>query len=166
MKRLFGVIIPALICGMAFSGCDSNKAEPEEEEVVVFTGELQYVKTEFGGCIRESSLKSDESESEPKEHEVVVTATKESVRVFVGLNYICCAPFETNCETIGDVVVMYIIDACLNPYADCYCRCMCFYTFDFVFEHQGTFKQKYKIVLIDPREEDHVVISEGTLIAK
>ena len=150
------MIIPALICGMMFTGCGSDKSE----ETV---GELQYVKTELGGCNLKSALKSDSDDLEAKDDELIITVSAEAVHVFVGLNYICCAPFETNCETIDDVIVMYIIDTCKNPYVECYCKCMCYYTFDFVFTHQEKFNQKYKILLLDPREEKPIIISEGTI---
>ena len=154
MKRLVLMIIPALICGVVFTSCVSNKAEPKETE-------LQYVTTELGGCNTKSTLKSDEPET--KDDEFIIIVSEESVHVFVGINYICCAPFETNCETIDDAIIMYVIDTCKNPYAECYCKCMCYYTFDFVFTHQGKFNQKYKVLLIDPREEEPVIISEGTI---
>jgi len=43
---------------------------------------------------------------------------------------------------------------------------MCYYTFDFVFTHQGKFNQKYKVLLIDPRKEEPLIISEGTITDK
>jgi len=163
MKKLVLMIIPALICGVLFSSCDSNKAEPKEE---IIAGELQYVKTELGGCnSTKSTLKSDESESETKDDELIITVMEESIHVFVGLNYICCAPFETKIETKDDVLHMYIIDICNLEVDECYCRCMCYYTFDFVFNYQGKVNQKYKVLLIDPRiEQEPVVFSEGTIV--
>ena len=32
MKRLFLMIVPALLCGMVFTNCGSNKAEPKDEK--------------------------------------------------------------------------------------------------------------------------------------
>jgi len=51
---------------------------------------------------------------------------------------------------------MYIIDSC-EDISECYARCMCYYTFDFVFE-QGEFDQAYKIVWIDPRKDTPEII--------
>ena len=147
------VIAVCLVTSLMFASCDSNKEESK--------GNLQYVTTELGGCNKKSDLRSDEPEA--KDDEFTITVSGESVHVFVGRNYICCAPFETKCETIDDVIIMSIIDICENPYADCYCRCMCYYTFDFVFTYQGKFNQKYKILLIDPREEKPLIISEGVI---
>ena len=90
-----------------------------------------------------------------------ITVTKESVHLFVGLNYTCMfASFETRSETVDDVVYMYIIDS-----GDGYYRCYCYYTFDFIFKRESTttLNQKYKVLLIDPRKEEHVIISEGVI---
>jgi len=155
MKRLVLMMIPALICGVVFTSCNTEKAEPEEDEPAV----LQYVKTELGGCNIQSALKSDDTET--KDDIVLITVSDESVHVFVGLNYICkSVPFETQYDLIDDVICMSIIDTCNDG---CYQRCMCYYTFDFVFKRQGTVNQKYKILLIDPREKNPIVISEGTI---
>ena len=139
------------------ASCDSDNVESKNKN-------LQYVQTELGGCNRNSTLKSGESETEEgNDDKIVISVFEESVHVFVGRNYICCAPFETKCEAIDGVIIMSIIDTCENPYTDCYCRCMCYYTFDFVFTHQGKFNQKYKVLLIDPREEEPLIISEGII---
>ena len=154
MKKFVLMFIPALICGVMFTNCGSDKAEPEEDEPAV----LQYVKTELGGCNLKSALESDDSET--KDDTVLITVSDESVFVFVGLNYICKEiPFETQCELIDDVICMTIIDT-----GGGYFRCMCYYTFDFFFQRVGAVNQKYKILLIDPRKENPIVISEGTIV--
>jgi hypothetical protein len=123
-----------------------------------------YVKTELGGCNRESVLRS--ADLETKEDVVIITPSKDSLDVFVGLNYVCCAPFETKCETKDDILHMYIIDTCKFGVDECHCRCMCYYTFDFFFKHDGNYGQPYKIWLIDPRVDNPVLISEGNLYDK
>ena len=155
LRSLIAVVICLAVTAMFF-GC--GKDEPKESKE-----NLQYLKTELGGCNRQLPDDSETRSSETKGDTVVITVSDDSVRVFVGLNYICCAPFETNCETIDDTIIMYIVDTCSNPYEECYCRCMCYYTFDFIFTHQGQFNQKYKVLLIDPRKEEHVIISEGII---
>jgi len=146
------MIIPALICGMILTSCDSDKAEPKENEPAIF----RYVKTELGGCNLSNVLKSDDSET--KDNQVLVTVSDDSVHVFIGLNYTCKdTPFETKCEWVDDVMYMYIIDT-----GGEYFRCTCYYTFDFIFQRQGAVNQAYKILLID-RWKNQVVISEGTI---
>ena len=144
MKR---ILISALICGMMFAGCASEKGEP-----------LQYVKTELGGCNLVSNLKSDVG-LEEKSDTLIITVSKESVRVFVGLNYICKdEPFKTRCEIIDNAIVMYISDVGGDYY-----RCRCYYTFDFIFKWQGKLNHEYKIVLNDRWKGVDVIISEGII---
>ena len=152
MKRIVLMIIPALICGATFIGCDSDKTKNT-------VSELQYIKTELGGCNIKSALETEELE--PKDDVLTITVSDESVHVFVGLNYTCKElPFVTRCETADDVLYMYISDSGGDYY-----RCDCYYTFDFIFKQEGTtiLNQKYKILLIDKRKENPVIISEGIL---
>jgi hypothetical protein len=144
------MIFPVLISGMVFTGCSSDKEEP--------TANLQHIHTELGGCNTNIALRSAVSETE--EDAINITVSKDKIHVFVGLNYICkTVPFETRVEIVDDVMFMYLKDI-----GGDYERCECYYTFDFVFQWQGTLNQKYKIVLVDPREENHVIISEGTIV--
>ena len=153
MKRLVLMMIPAMICGMVFSGCNS-------EETGKNVSKLQYVKTELGGCNVEPASRSSETETE--ENQVIITVSDESVNVFVGLNYTCKElSFETKCETENNVLCMYLIDSGGEYY-----RCNCYYTFDFIFDCDNTkaLNQKYKILLVDPRKEGQTVILEGKLV--
>ena len=133
------------------------------------TENLQYVKTELGGCNVKNISDSDNSDirnkggSGAESDTVIITVSEDLVNVFVGLNYICCAPFTTKCETVDDIIVMYVTDTCRSPYGECYCKCMCYYTFDFSFKYQGEVYQKYKILLIDPQKEEPMLISEGII---
>ena len=139
-----------LFAGMLYlASCKKQEETPIEN--------IQYVTTELGGCNLKSALKNDDPET--KDDTVIITVSEKSVHVFVGLNYTCkTESFETRCETKGDIIYMYIIDA-----GGDYMRCKCYYTFDFVFEYQRELNQKYKIVLID-RDEKCVVILEGTMV--
>jgi hypothetical protein len=155
MKKLLIIIVTALVCGLVFTSCNPEKP--------VKNG---YIKTVFGGCNVEPDTRGEDSES--GNDGVIITITENFVNVFVSLAYPCKnAPFETQVEVINDVIHMYIIDLCdPNPDSSCYYRygrCLCYYTFDFVFERQGTVNQDYKIVLIDPRVENPFIISEGTI---
>ena len=77
------------------------------------------------------------------------------------VNYICCAPFTSEAIISNDSIFMNLTDTCLYPYQSCYCRCMCYYTWDFLFVD---FKEKeyyFKIILNDPREENPIILDEG-----
>jgi hypothetical protein len=121
--------------------------------------EIKLVTTVLGGC---NDKATQLREDQPDKDTVVISTIADTIHVFVGLNYICEAPFETECEIRNDSILMYIIDTCENPPA-CYARCDCYYTFDFQFVGQGDKHYLYKISLSDPRENEPLTISEGII---
>ena len=157
MKKLFLLLL--VIC-LIETACETNETSNEN---------LLYEKTELGGCnnITTSTTRSGNSKAETFDNDtIIITVAKESVQVFVGINYTCkCVPFETRYETTDNVMCMYIIDLCNDNSENCYYRCSCYYTFNFIFKRERTVKlnQKYKVLLIDPRKEDPVLISEGVI---
>ena len=157
MKKLF---LPLLVICFIETACETNETNNEK---------LLYEKTELGGCnnIKTATTRSYNSKTETFDNDtVIITVAKESVDVFVGINYTCkSTPFETKCEITDNVVCMYIIDICNDNSENCYYRCSCYYTFDFIFKREQTAKlnQKYKVLLIDPKEEEPVLISEGII---
>ena len=123
---------------------------------------LRHVKTELGGGIAPNPKFEGDT--------VIVSYSKGFVNVFCNLIYICMLiPFETQIETIDDVMYIYISDLCVN-YNSCYSRCIGYYTFDFIFQYQGEFEQKYKIMLFgpwrNPGSEEKIMISEGIISTK
>jgi hypothetical protein len=133
-----------LILAGIFVSCQTT---PNEDKIP-----MQYIKTVLGGC-------NNERNNAEEVDTVGVSVVDGNIHVFVGKNYTCSAPFETQCEILNDTVYMYIIDSC-KDFNECYERCICYYTFDFVFE-QGEFNQPYKIILIDPRKETPEIIDEN-----
>ena len=133
MKKFkFILVISVLFC----VSCEQNNE--------LKSSSMQYLKTISSGCNNEIN-DSEENDA------VIVSAIDDNIHVFVGINYTCGAPFETRCEVENNTVFMYIVDTCEDIH-ECYERCICYYTFDFVFK-QGELNQDYKIVLIDPRKE-------------
>jgi len=137
----------------ATSGCGKEK-EPK----------IVHLKTELGGCnLGISDLKRDD-----EDNTVIITISEDVVNVFVGIKFQCkIDPFETQIETIDDVLFMHIKDICEDNEKNCYERCSCYYTFDFVFNYQGIINQKYKILLHQTYpfygEEPIIIISEGII---
>jgi len=152
LRNLVTIGVTSLAVATMFSGCGKESK-----------GNLQYVRTEFGGCnIEQPDLMRGDFIMQ-NGSTVTITISDDSVSVFVSLLYDCKKePFETRSDVIDDVMFLYIIDLC-DPNSNCYARCGCDYTFDFIFAHNGTINQKYKIFLIDPREESPIIISEGTI---
>ena len=171
------------VCILFFmaTGCgtfDDNTTTPTDDEndlpkieVETFENILKYEKTELGGCNLKSSsfLKSDHSDDDPERGNIINISVKtDTVQIFIGLNYVCRGflfetkyePFETKIEMIDHVLYMYLIAKGSGS------RCMCYYTFDFIFKRESDAKlnQKYKILLIDEQFEKDVIISEGVIL--
>ena len=151
--------IPLIISMLILISCEKNEElKPSPVELKPFPVEygppsVEYQKTIFGGC--NVIINPDYRHNDT----VAISIIDDTIHVFVGHNHICGAPFKTKCEMMNDTVFMYIIDTC--PDSRCYYRCTCYYTFDFVFIKQEERNQNYKIILIDPRTKDPIIIEEN-----
>jgi len=152
MKTLKVLVLVNVI--LFFAGCTKNN-----------NANLQYGEAVLGGCNLKSVQKSDD---EGKNDAVIITTSKDSIHIFVGLNYTCKAdPFETRCEIINDIVYMHLIDSCHNiDY--CYFKCMCYYTFDFLFKRstEGGIDCKYNVILDNLQSGNSDIIFEGIIRAE
>lgn len=152
MKPLKMIIIPILIV-LFFTGCENSPA------VLPEANDLQYFKTNPGGCNNEdfSDLKSATIENDT----VYFSVVNDTLNLFTGLNYICCAPFVSSVSVVNDSIFVSITDTCNEEDLNCYCRCNCYYTWNFMF---GNFSGKsyfLKIKLVDPRQDSPITIFEG-----
>lgn len=122
--------------------------------------EIRFENAIQGGC---NNLKSDYLKNAENDRDtVIVNLGKDTLKIFAGLNYICCAPFATETDITGDSLIMKIIDTC--PDVQCsYCKCMCYYTFEFLYTEFEKKDYPYKIILDDPRQEGPAVFWEGTI---
>ena len=124
---------------------------------------LTFIKTELGGCNLTPSVQNNEDIVH--NDSVDISIKNDSMNIFVGLNYFCCAPFITDCYIKSDSIIISIKDTCLNPNS-CYCRCSCYYTFNFKFLQSSINNYNYKILLFDPREIGSKLIKAGLIKAK
>ena len=128
---------------MAFPACQKDAETPVEN------ADLIFLETQAGGCNNQNtnSLKSSVSEKDT----IFSTMYNHTPDFFVGKNYICCAPFSTEVNLSNDSIFISITDDCPNPYTSCYCKCNCYYTWNFLFT--GVSKGNYylKVLLTDPR---------------
>lgn len=134
------------------------QCEKEEQESL----QVDHVQTIPGGC---NGLSSDEIVLPRYEEKdtLQLYIKNDTLNVFVGINYICCAPFETDFSQSGDSLFFEIKDTCSVAVDNCYCRCMCYYTFRFLFT--GFEKKQYylKITINDPRLDEPYIFREGTV---
>jgi hypothetical protein len=143
----------AIACGDKDNDVQNNSAE------------IQFIETVLSGCnnpeVSQSILKSSVQDIDTEKDTVIISETKDSIRVFVGHIYSCGAPFVTDCEVKEDSVIMSIADTCTD--GNCYARCICYYKFDFLFKKQSEHEYGYRILLINPRQDSPQVIAEGIL---
>jgi len=152
MKKKIPSIAFALTTFICLAQCENNNhpAHPE------------YMKTILGGC-NLGTPKVTRSESEDANNTVVFTLSGDTLSVFVGVNFTCCTEFETEVTVSGDSLYLHIVDVCSESDEECYCRCMCYYTFDFIFTGISAGEYYYCIDLDSPLEDDLLVIQEGIL---
>jgi hypothetical protein len=124
------------------------------------TNKIAYVKTQEGGCNGEdfSDLKSA---NEEQADTILFTIKNDTLDIYVGINYICCAPFTSSNRVTNDSIILTITDPCTESDASCYCWCMCYYTWDFLFVDYESKEYAFQVILIDPREEEPKVLWEG-----
>lgn len=122
---------------------------------------LSLVKTVPAGC---NLMKSDHLKSAPAEERdtVIFSVRSDTLVMFTGINYICCAPFKTGTAFRNDTLIVTLTDTCDFPQENCYCKCMCYYTWEFLYTgFQNGKLRGYKVILDDPRQKEPLLIMEG-----
>jgi hypothetical protein len=154
MKTRFFIIISAIAISLVF--CQKNNGVDNSTK-------LTFLKTELGGCNIKTSVQNIDNIA--KNDTVIISIINDSIDIFIGQNYICCAPFITDCQIKQDSILMSIKDTCSKPNS-CYCRCSCYYTFNFKFLQSDKNNYNYKILLSDPREVGSKLIKTGIIKTK
>ena len=114
--------------------------EPETENKV-----FQLNKVVKGGCnLATPDLKSTNAIFE--EDFVTFKEQNDTLYTEVGINYLCCALFDTDFIYRIDSLLFFVNDICTDD-DHCYCHCMCFYEFDFVFDQYPKGQHTYKVYL-------------------
>ena len=122
---------------------------------------ITYHTTKFGGCNGQDFTLKRTSQDFPDT--VVFSIIDDTLNVFVGVNYICCAPIKTVTNIVNDSLLMVISDTCSYPYQSCYCRCNCYYTFDFQFVNFEEKVYNFQILLNDPRVDESIIFQTGQI---
>lgn len=130
-----------------------------EKESAIY---LTHIKTEAGGCNNED-FSDMKSAHETAEDTLLFSIIHDTLDIYVGINYICCAPFETLTQITSDSILITLTDVCSIDIELCYCRCMCYYTWDFLYVNYENKKYAFKVTLIDPRQSQPTVLWEGTV---
>lgn len=136
-------------------GCDREAGQEAAP------GNITLVGTHPSGC---NNLHAGDMKSALPEGRDTVTFSlrKDTLVMFTGINYICCAPFRTSATTQNDSLVVTLEDRCNYPQENCYCKCMCYYTWELLFTgfRQGTLRG-FRVILDDPRQKEPAVVLKG-----
>ena len=147
------LILMTIILITLFNACE------KEESVKKIT----FLKTNLGGCHGEDfdNLKSATvHDADTIKFSII---NEDTLNVFVGINYICCAPFDSETEIVNDTLIMVISDTCSDPYSSCYCRCECYYTWDFQYIDFEKKEYNFIVKLNDPREGNTIIFKQGAV---
>ena len=147
LKKSLRFTVIATLC-LVFVGlfvtysCDKYEKSDEDKHE---KSEIEHVKTELDVLYCSKDVLSCGEDT------VTITVSADTINVFVGFTMRRKDnPFETQVETIDDVLYIHIIDKCDYPIeGECYSRGIPYpyYTFDFIFKYQGEINQKYKVLL-------------------
>lgn len=157
MKTNMNILFIVLCILFSSVACDKEGSNTPIEK----DKNISYLKSTLGGC--NNKTEENIEQGEEKNDTTIIQIQQDTLSIYVGLNYICCAPFITDCNITNDTIFVSITDTCANPYQDCYCRCDCYYTFDYYFNNLSDKEYYWRITLIDPREENEILFDEGVI---
>lgn len=122
MNHKVALTILAGVCLLLFTACLKEE-----------NANLTYLHTEYGGCngrgesfiLPKATFQNDT---------LYWKIDGDLLEIFIGINYICCAPFKIETSQSGAELTIMVRDTCADPYHSCYCRCICYYEFLSYFE--------------------------------
>jgi hypothetical protein len=117
---------------------------------------IKYQKTIAGGCNNDNNVKSYNEDKDT----IVFGINNDTLDIFVGKNYICCALFASETKISNDSIILFIKDTCKDN-SICYCKCNCYYTWNFIFTNFEKRKYCYKILLYDGLQDSVITFREG-----
>jgi hypothetical protein len=122
---------------------------------------IRYIGTELGGC---NNMKNPPlGKTRIAENDTVYYVWKgDTLDFHVGIDYICCAKFETEYAVEQDTLRLKVRDACTHP-DSCYCRCNCYYTFDFLFTGGSNQPGAYEASLYDAGWDTTRILARGRI---
>lgn len=162
MKTIMNFLIIILGIAISITGCDKNESSINSDVINQdSTKNIHFLKSDLGGCNNKTTMENIEF-GEEKNDTVIINISNDTLLISIGLNYICCAPFITECNINNDSIFISITDTCPKP-NNCYCRCDCYYTFDYYFDNVSNGQYYREIILSDPRKENDTIFDMGTL---
>jgi hypothetical protein len=143
-KILFSIISALLLIILFSCGQGTNNAEQK-------TVELKYLNTVYGGCNSTNRSNIEEFVTAFGNDTVYYSVTGDILKISIGQNYVCCAPFELRQQQENHNLLITMYDTC-RPDSSCYCKCPCYYEFDVLFSGYDHETYYLKVYLHDPRQ--------------
>jgi len=128
---LAGIVIVA-----GFSGCKGNN------------NTAKFVSIEYGGCYGQKDFSKNERSVE--NDTIIFDFQNDTLKVSVGINYICCSVLDAIQVINNNNILLQITDN--TPSIEDYCRCECYYTFDYYFTDLS--EKSYVINVILDAQDD------------
>ncbi len=153
MNHKVAVTILAGVLLLLMTACSEEDKSPTT---------LTYLCTDYGGCNGQGAdfvlpkMTFDNDTLYWKIHD-------DLLEIFIGINYICCAPFKIEANQVGDSLKIMIRDTCKAPYQDCYCRCVCYYEFSSIFSNFTGDTYHLSVYLHDPRQSHDSLLWRKTI---
>ena len=145
MKKPF-YILSTLSMIMFFVMCESGPK---------LNSNITLVKTDLGGC----NIDSSQLRSSSIVVDTVIYSTKnDTLKVFVGYNFKCCALFTNETKINNDSIIITLKDT-----ASSHCRCYCYYTWDFSFTKYKNKKYYIKVLIDGTTAGSPLVFKEDSL---
>jgi hypothetical protein len=112
----------------------------------------KFVSITYGGCNSQSEVReSQRSVTDAENDTVIFDYQNGTLKVNVGINYICCSSFEATQGIDGNNISLLITETTPSP--EQYCRCECYYTFNYCFTDLS--QKSYIInVVFDAKDDD------------
>lgn len=150
--RLFFVLIP--ITFLLWLACEDNSSPDKTGETI------KVAALETGGC---NGMTFEQiANVRVEEYDTIrFSITNDTLDMFIGIQYACCAPFELEHRISADTLIVQIADTCTG--LNCHCRCMCYYTWDVYFVDYQPKPYYFKVYLKELNASDYAIFRQGKI---
>ncbi|MDR0830374.1 MAG: hypothetical protein LBN95_09755 [Prevotellaceae bacterium] len=142
LKLFLGMAAVLLLITIASFACRHN---------IPPTNNVKFVKMELGGCNNQYDLGETRGDETEQQDTIIFDFQNGTLKVTVGINYICCASMEANYDVTSNKIILQISDTTINQ--EQYCRCECYYTFDYYFTDLADVQYLFEVNFDSPNND-------------
>lgn len=117
---------------------------------------LGFIKTEKSGCF---NRKNDVAVNYFPDT-VSFTVNADTLIMQLRLNYNCCSKLSDSINVTDNVITAFISDTCSSM---CDCKCICYFKYDFKFEHYTHNALIYIVKLKPYNQDNYSIIMQDTI---